>query len=150
MVNPSRRDGQRRKAISFRTSRGKFGSSRTLSPPSAAAPASAVSRINFRRLIGADPNRSRTLDCSTTVPTLQHTPCRTAALLRDLAPHFVYVGLHFGLCGDSRPRLSVKRSLTAIGSEAERGLQIEPAVGCRTRRERASLQRVRNIKESRS
>lgn len=62
MVNPSRRDGQRRRRISLRMRRGRFGSKRMLSVPSAAIPAPAARRMNFLLLIGRRGNRRLSYD----------------------------------------------------------------------------------------
>ena len=52
MVKPSSRAGQRRRAISWRTMRGRLGSSSTESAARAATPAAAARRINFRLVVG--------------------------------------------------------------------------------------------------
>src|SRR5579859_4647612 len=61
MVKPSRRAGQRSRATCLRTTRGRLGSNSAVSAPSAATPAVAARRMNFRLEIGRKDNRFQAL-----------------------------------------------------------------------------------------
>src|SRR5579863_765071 len=58
MVKPSSGSGQRRKAISWRTMRGRLGSNRVVSMASAPTPVAAAARpMNFRLVMGKNGKR---------------------------------------------------------------------------------------------
>src|ERR1700736_2654971 len=111
MVKPSSRAGQRRNAISLRTTRGRLGSMRVVSAARTATPALAARRTNFRLVTGKKDNRFRAfcgrIACSLR---LEHNPNRKFLISRQQSSKL----------------------------ETESGLQFDLAVGGSTGRERTA------------
>src|SRR5580658_3578088 len=139
MVKPSSRAGQRRRAISWRTIRGRFGSSSVVSAARAATPAVAARRINLRLVILVVERKGNRF--------------RALTLLNCAAR-----GLHFqhvlsACLFQHNPSLPVRDMTGAVlpkcvsRSEGEHRLQFNAAVGRSTLRERTSLQSIGLVKQ---
>src|SRR5579859_7761921 len=122
-----------------------------LSAASATTPAPVANPINFRRLIGERANRSRALAASAAT----HTPAYRepmAAAYEPKCSRSAAVPAAVAWASPPTPLLAPRSAgkIPALRLEAERRLQLHPAIDCVAGRERSALQRVRNTKQPRS
>src|SRR5579864_8124311 len=125
MVKPSNRTGQRRRAISLRTIRGRLGAIRVVSTASAATPAVAARRINCRLVVEGKGNQFWVL-------------CRGMARLQVTTSSITRINAFV-----------IWQCATVSSSETESGLQFDFAISSRARRERTTqLKRIGFVKQT--